>query len=87
MGEIVSTERQNAKAKGLRKYFTGKPCKNGHVAERNTSNGTCCECFNANAARFRARHPERRRQQSARYFQKSSTAYRALRELGVKVGE
>lgn len=26
-------------------YFTGKPCKNGHIAPRFTNNGTCKECF------------------------------------------
>ena len=40
--EIIS--RQEAQAKGLKRYFTGEPCKNGHVAERQTSNSTCMEC-------------------------------------------
>lgn len=26
-------------------YFTGKPCKYGHIAHRFTNNGTCKECF------------------------------------------
>jgi len=26
------------------RYFTGKPCHNGHIAERFTSNRTCIEC-------------------------------------------
>lgn len=25
-------------------YFTGKPCKNGHVSNRYASNSECCEC-------------------------------------------
>lgn len=25
-------------------YFTGKPCKYGHIAERFKSTGNCCEC-------------------------------------------
>jgi 5-methylcytosine-specific restriction endonuclease McrA len=33
-----------ARAKGLKTYFTGKPCKWGHIANRNVGNGTCHEC-------------------------------------------
>ena len=27
-----------------KRYFTGKPCKKGHVSERYTSTSACCEC-------------------------------------------
>ncbi|QJB21821.1 glycolate dehydrogenase [Xanthomonas phage FoX2] len=37
-------ERREAIALGLKRYFTGKPCKRGHVAERQVSNFTCMEC-------------------------------------------
>lgn len=36
--------RQAAKAACLTRYFTGKPCKYGHVAERTVSNGACTKC-------------------------------------------
>jgi 5-methylcytosine-specific restriction endonuclease McrA len=36
--------RQEAKAAGLLRYFSGKPCINGHLAERWTSSGSCYEC-------------------------------------------
>lgn len=36
--------RRDAKMLGLKRYFTGKPCKFGHIAERNTSSGLCGEC-------------------------------------------
>lgn len=26
------------------KYFTGKPCKYGHISERQTIDGSCIEC-------------------------------------------
>ena len=35
--------RAQAQAQGLTRYFTGKPCKNGHVCER-LVNGGCAEC-------------------------------------------
>jgi hypothetical protein len=36
--------REEAKARGLKRYFTGKPCPNGHVAERYVSHKNCIEC-------------------------------------------
>lgn len=36
--------RKEAKEKGLKRYFTGKACKNGHIAERLVCNKTCVEC-------------------------------------------
>ena len=46
-------ERAEAKAKGLRFYFTGKPCKHGHVAEREVLNATCVECERAVMKKYR----------------------------------
>ena len=37
-------KRSEAKAKGLKRFFTGKPCKRGHTAERQTAGGACCKC-------------------------------------------
>jgi len=36
--------RSQAIAFGLTRYFTGKPCPQGHVAERKVSNRDCVEC-------------------------------------------
>jgi len=38
---ITKTE---AKRQGLTQYYTGKPCKNGHVATRYTKTSRCSEC-------------------------------------------
>jgi hypothetical protein len=38
--------RKKAAESGLPRYFTGVPCKNGHVAERFTSSGNCIACNN-----------------------------------------
>lgn len=42
---------------GLRHYFTGKPCKQGHLAQRYVTNGACLECLNPFKLR---RHPHRK---------------------------
>lgn len=43
--------RRTAEARGLKRYFTGKPCKRGHLAERYTSNGKCVACVSPRTAR------------------------------------
>jgi len=37
-------DRQTARDIGHSRYFTGKPCRKGHVAERWVSSLTCIEC-------------------------------------------
>jgi len=36
--------RKEAKEQGLKHYFTGKPCKHGHVVERYVSSKKCKKC-------------------------------------------
>lgn len=40
--EIIS--RSEAKSQGIKKYFTGKPCPQGHVSERWVAGYGCIEC-------------------------------------------
>ncbi|MFO1126361.1 MAG: HNH endonuclease [Methylocystis sp.] len=51
--------RSDAKCSGSNRYFTGKPCVNGHFSERITVNGHCVEC-----ERERDRSPQRRSRQN-----------------------
>lgn len=39
--------RKLAVAAGVKKFFTGEPCKHGHVAYRYTQSGTCSACIRA----------------------------------------
>lgn len=41
-GPIVT--RAEAKAQGLKRYFTGVPCNYGHICERYSNDFKCCEC-------------------------------------------
>lgn len=45
--------RMEAAKLGLNRFFTGKKCRNGHMAERYVMNGTCVECAFNSAARHR----------------------------------
>lgn len=47
--------KQQAKSKGLAYYFTGKPCKHGHISYRHVSGGACHECKLRNGAMTRSK--------------------------------
>jgi len=44
--------RKQAKAQGLKHYFTGVPCKNGHISQRTTLDYTCVVCNQVNTERY-----------------------------------
>jgi hypothetical protein len=54
--------RDEAKALGLKRFFTGTPCKHGHIAERSVRSGRCLECDHARIAKWSAANPERLRE-------------------------
>src|SRR5882672_4516842 len=58
MEELKIISPADARAIGLTRYFTGKPCKCGHIAERLVSNAHCvsCEYSRDRAASHRAYH-------------------------------
>jgi len=49
--------RQQAVDAGLTRYFTGKPCKHGHIADRRMSDG-CVVCADLHARKWQADHPD-----------------------------
>jgi len=52
--------RHEAKLRGDTHYFTGIPCKNGHIEKRLVSSGSCMECIRLKASQLRAkRSPEK----------------------------
>jgi dsDNA-specific endonuclease/ATPase MutS2 len=55
-------ERAEAISKGAKKYFTGRACKSGHVAERRTSNGNCVVCEAEKHRRWAESNPEKMKQ-------------------------
>lgn len=50
-GPLIS--RREARARGFIRYFTGKPCKHGHIADRRVSDCACNECSRAQYQRER----------------------------------
>lgn len=48
-------KRKVAVSLGLKRYYTGKPCKYGHISYRETGSGQCVECKNIRTRNWRAK--------------------------------
>lgn len=81
MDEFVT--RAAALAAGAATYFTGKPCKHGHIAARYTANWTCVTCHNARCAAalpgWRAKNPEKVAASRKRVAERHSVTSKAWR--------
>lgn len=74
--------RAEARAQGLKRYFTGKPCRYGHIAERQVSSLNCMECGRLKSRRDhlkrdKAKERERLRAYRAANREKINAAHRA----------
>ncbi|MCC6486713.1 MAG: HNH endonuclease, partial [Candidatus Hydrogenedentes bacterium] len=85
--EII--ERKEAKAAGLQHYFTGRPCKRGHVDRRITSKGICVACTRERSARpdqaeWKKQHYQRNRsvirQRQAEYRTRNAESLKVARQ-------
>lgn len=74
--------RKEAIEQGLKRYFTGKPCKHGHVSERYVGGGRCCYCnlqsYKENkskikhyARHYRQENKDKIAEQRRKYYQES----------------
>lgn len=81
---MVPISKSEAKAKELKKYFTGIPCKRGHTSERYTLNSDCVECSIERAMGVHAGKPlsevyenrRRRRSEKIEKYRAAEAAYR-----------
>lgn len=55
--------RKDAKALKLKRYFTGKECKHGHIDERITCSGSYVKCSNIRTQHYRKENKERYKKQ------------------------
>lgn len=69
--------RKEARQRGLARYFTGKKCPVGHVAERYTVNSTCVECAPLMKAKCYAADPVRRVRHNSAYYAANSEAVKS----------
>lgn len=70
--------RAEARAAGLARYFTGKPCARGHVCERTVRKAECVECRAAQAARHYQRHHDQVRERQSAYAQENRAKVNAM---------
>lgn len=66
--QLQILSRKDAVAKGIKHYFTGKPCKRGHVAKRLVSTCVCVFCAyesqqNTETVERKAKHYQNNKQQ------------------------
>lgn len=76
--------RKDAQSQGLRHYFTGQPCRNGHVSIRGVKKWNCLECDRGLKVAERIRDPERvranERRTAGRHREKKRQYVRDWRE-------
>lgn len=68
----LPVSRAEAKALGAPQYFTGKPCKQGHLVPKFTCSGSCTECLAVRRREYMrawaARNPEVKKQRAAQWY-------------------
>ena len=69
--------RAEAKRLGTVAYFTGKPCKNGHIDKRYTRSKVCYGCKRRDNKKFREEHPERAADIAARSYANNAERHNA----------
>src|SRR3990167_6062380 len=69
--------RHEAIGQNLPRFFTGRPCRRGHLAERRVDGGHCIECQRITQAGFHARHPTRNAQYHRKYYAGHKDEYKA----------
>lgn len=93
MKEMKIISRGDAKKLGLRHYFTGKECPNGHIAKRFVSSYTCSECaiehhrryrkdpeFRSKELAYKARYRKENREKIAEYSRRKWRVCKKTRE-------
>ena len=76
-GDRIIT-RDEAIAKGLTRYFTGKPCHKGHIAERGVAHYACVICHNENSKQY---------QKAKRVLSKEKPLREAARQTAIANGD
>ena len=67
---MLPRSRSEAIVKGAPRYHTGRPCKNGHLAPRLLSSGTCTVCHNQAVSRWQKENKSACREKQNRHRRK-----------------
>ena len=80
MDNEYAATRDEAKQRGDKYYFTGRPCKNGHVCIRRVAGAKCLECQSALSRRWGQNNKERVRLQNLHWRENNREAKREQSE-------
>lgn len=72
--------RKDARALGLKKYFTGRLCSRGHLAERHTCNAVCILCAKENGKKYNNENSEMISAYRKDHYRKNKQYYAEYRE-------
>jgi 5-methylcytosine-specific restriction endonuclease McrA len=64
-------------AAGLTRYFSGKPCPQGHIGFRAIHNSGCCECMKRRIAEWHRKNKERSIQSAMKWQKENKARYLA----------
>lgn len=76
--QIIS--RPEAKAAGLIRYYTAKPCRNGHLSERLVSSHGCSQCMHERTALWCGENPDKRKITERKYRATNATKIAATKK-------
>ena len=75
--DIDVVTRKEAIERGESQFYTGKPCKYGHDAKRNTASGMCLACSVIRVRRWREANPEKHKALAKRGYEKTAEVTKA----------
>ena len=67
MPDIIT--KSEAKARGLKRYFTGKPCKRGHMSDRSVSTSNCLKCAGERLHQYNEANRDEIRERKRQYYE------------------
>lgn len=79
MMEIISEAA--ARAQGLKHYFTGKPCKRGHLSKRLVSNRHCVDCDRENYDAWTAKNIDKSRAYGRAWYDRNKEQEQAKQRV------
>lgn len=76
--------RKEAREQGLTHYFTGKPCKYGHIARRRVDNLTCMECVRLKVRTWQGQNQDREKAKMQRWYATNADRVKARSKVWAK---
>lgn len=81
MSEFQIISRKDAAAAGLKRYFTGKPCKRKHLWYRSVRSRGCMKCAVKHTRKYVKKNPSKKKIWDKNYYDKNPEKCRALSRI------